>query len=95
MPQVSILKHLRLSNMVIPSLDDGVHEIPICLFHHKLSRFNRSFGSHRQNDSNASSSSVALSYARHGADTGMAAWTHHRKEGLPGRPQTQSTIHSK
>jgi len=45
-----------------------------------ISRYNRSFGNHRQNDSNASSSSVALLYARHGANTGMAAWTRHRKE---------------
>ncbi|KAF8814601.1 hypothetical protein BYT27DRAFT_7249906 [Phlegmacium glaucopus] len=45
-----------------------------------ISLYNRSFGTHRRNDSSASSSSVALSYARHGANSGMAAWTRHRKE---------------
>ena len=45
-----------------------------------ISLYNRSFGTHRRNDSNASSSSVALSYARHGANSGMAAWTRHRRE---------------
>jgi serine/arginine repetitive matrix protein 2 len=45
-----------------------------------ISLYNRSFGTHRRNDSSASSSSVAMSYARHGANSGMAAWTRHRKE---------------
>jgi serine/arginine repetitive matrix protein 2 len=45
-----------------------------------ISLYNRSFATHRRNDSSASSSSVAMSYARHGANSGMAAWTRHRKE---------------
>ena len=45
-----------------------------------ISLYNRSFGTHRRNDSSASSSSVAISYARHGANNGMAAWARHRKE---------------
>ena len=45
-----------------------------------ISLYNRSFGTHRRNDSSASSSSVAMSYARHGANSGMAAWTRHRRE---------------
>ena len=46
-----------------------------------ISLYNRSFGTHRRNDSSTSASSVALSYAKHGANSGMAAWTrHHRKE---------------
>ena len=45
-----------------------------------ISLYNRSFGTHRRNDSSASSSSVAMSYARHGANSGMVAWTRHRKE---------------
>ena len=45
-----------------------------------ISLYNRSFGTHRRNDSSASSSSVAMSYARHGANSGMTAWTRHRKE---------------
>ena len=45
-----------------------------------ISLYNRSFGAHRRNDSSASSSSVAMSYVRHGANGGMAAWARHRKE---------------
>jgi serine/arginine repetitive matrix protein 2 len=45
-----------------------------------ISLYNRSFGTHRRNDSSASSSSVAMSYARHGANSYMAAWSRHRKE---------------
>ena len=45
-----------------------------------VSLYNRSFGTHRRNDSSASSSSVAMSYVRHGANSGMAAWTRHRKD---------------
>ena len=45
-----------------------------------ISLYNRSFSTHRQNESSASSSSVAMSYARHGANSGMAAWTRHCKE---------------
>lgn len=45
-----------------------------------ISLYNRSFGTHRRNDSSASSSSVAISYARHGANSGMAAWSRHRKD---------------
>ena len=45
-----------------------------------ISLYNCSFSTHRQNDSSASSSSVAMSYARHGANSGMAAWTRHCKE---------------
>ena len=45
-----------------------------------ISLYNRSFGTHRRNDSSASSSSVAMSYARHGANSGMVAWTRHRRE---------------
>ncbi|EIN05384.1 hypothetical protein PUNSTDRAFT_127845 [Punctularia strigosozonata HHB-11173 SS5] len=44
-----------------------------------ISMFNRSFG-HRR-DNSGSSSSVALSYAIHGANGGRAAWArHHRQE---------------
>jgi len=45
-----------------------------------VSLSDRSFGTHRRNDSSASSSSVAMSYARHGANSGFAAWARHRKE---------------
>ena len=45
-----------------------------------INLYNHSFGTHRQNDSSASSSSVTMSYARHGANSGMVAWRHHRKE---------------
>jgi serine/arginine repetitive matrix protein 2 len=45
-----------------------------------ISLYNRSFGTHRRNDSSASSSSVAMFYAHHGANSGMVAWTRHRKE---------------
>ena len=42
--------------------------------------YNRSFGHHRRNDSSASSSSVAISYAKHGANSGFSAWARHRKD---------------
>jgi serine/arginine repetitive matrix protein 2 len=45
-----------------------------------ISLYNRSFCTHRRNDSSASSSSAAMSYARHGANSGMAAWTRHHKD---------------
>jgi serine/arginine repetitive matrix protein 2 len=44
-----------------------------------ITLYNRSFGTHRRNDSSASSSSVAMSYSRQGANSGMA-WTRHRRE---------------
>ena len=44
------------------------------------SRYNRTFGSHRRNDSSASSSSVAQSYARHGNNSSTAAWGRHRRD---------------
>jgi hypothetical protein len=44
-----------------------------------ISLYNRNFG-HRRNDSTASSSSIAHSYARHGANSGFSAWARHRKD---------------
>jgi serine/arginine repetitive matrix protein 2 len=42
---------------------------------------NRSFGYHGQNDSSASSSSVAISYAKYGTNSsGIAAWACHQKD---------------
>ncbi|KAI0828480.1 hypothetical protein BC628DRAFT_1316551 [Trametes gibbosa] len=47
-----------------------------------ISLYNRSFAGHghRKNDSNTSASSVALSYAMHGAGGGRAAWAQHSRE---------------
>jgi hypothetical protein len=45
-----------------------------------ISLYNRSFGHHRRNESSASSSSIAISYAKHGANSGFSAWARHRKE---------------
>ncbi|PIL26963.1 hypothetical protein GSI_10101 [Ganoderma sinense ZZ0214-1] len=45
-----------------------------------ISLYNRSFGVHKRNDSNTSASSVALSYALHGASTGRAAWASHTRD---------------
>ncbi|KAI0635339.1 hypothetical protein C8Q77DRAFT_1054820 [Trametes polyzona] len=48
-----------------------------------VSLYNRSFATHghRRNDSNTSASSVALSYAMHGAPTGQrAGWTQHSRD---------------
>ena len=45
-----------------------------------INLYNHSFGTHRQNDSSVSSSSVVMSYARHSANSGMVAWTRHRRE---------------
>lgn len=46
-----------------------------------ISLYNRSFGVHRRNDSNTSMSSMAHSYAMHGAAGGRMAWaTHHKQE---------------
>ncbi|KAI0746236.1 hypothetical protein C8Q80DRAFT_1271161 [Daedaleopsis nitida] len=48
-----------------------------------ISLYNRSFGhqhQHRRNDSNTSASSVALSYAMHGAGGGRAAWARHARD---------------
>ncbi|KDR69956.1 hypothetical protein GALMADRAFT_898782 [Galerina marginata CBS 339.88] len=44
-----------------------------------ISLYNRSFG-HRRNDSTASSSSVAMSYIKHGANGGISAWAKHRRD---------------
>jgi len=43
-----------------------------------ISLYNRSFGHHRRNESTASSSSVAISYAKYGANSGISAWARHR-----------------
>ncbi|EMD32355.1 hypothetical protein CERSUDRAFT_108803 [Gelatoporia subvermispora B] len=45
-----------------------------------VSLYNRSFAGHRRNDSNTSGSSVAHSYALHGAYGGRAAWARHRQD---------------
>ncbi|KAH9846904.1 hypothetical protein C2E23DRAFT_872120 [Lenzites betulinus] len=47
-----------------------------------VSLYNRSFAGHghRKNDSNTSASSVALSYAMHGAGGGHATWAQHSRE---------------
>ncbi|KAF8629007.1 hypothetical protein AX17_005863 [Amanita inopinata Kibby_2008] len=45
-----------------------------------VSFYNRSFGTHRRNDSSTSTSSVAMSYAMHGASGGRAAWARHRAD---------------
>ena len=45
-----------------------------------ISLYNRSFGHHRRNDSTASSSSVAMSYAKYGANSGISAWARHRRD---------------
>ncbi|KAI0354136.1 hypothetical protein OH77DRAFT_1405859 [Trametes cingulata] len=45
-----------------------------------VSLYNRSFAGHRRNDSNTSASSVALSYAMHGAGGGRAAWAQHNRD---------------
>ena len=45
-----------------------------------ISRYNRSFGHHRRNESTASSSSVAISYAKYGANSGMLTWARHRRD---------------
>lgn len=44
-----------------------------------ISLYNRSFG-HRRNDSSGSVSSMAHSYALHGAPGGRAAWAHHKQD---------------
>ncbi|KAF9560634.1 hypothetical protein CPC08DRAFT_466596 [Agrocybe pediades] len=44
-----------------------------------ISMYNRSFGHHRRNDSSASTSSVAMSYIKHGANGGISAWSRHRR----------------
>ncbi|KAK7047178.1 hypothetical protein VNI00_006844 [Paramarasmius palmivorus] len=44
-----------------------------------VSLYNRSFAAHRRNDSSTSASSVAHSYAMHGASGGRAAWARHRR----------------
>ena len=45
-----------------------------------ISLYNRSFGHHRRNESNTSASSVAMSYAMHGASGGRAAWARHNRD---------------
>ncbi|KAI9060404.1 hypothetical protein FKP32DRAFT_1595485 [Trametes sanguinea] len=45
-----------------------------------VSLYNRSFAGHRRNDSNTSASSVALSYAMHGAGGGRATWAQHGRD---------------
>ena len=45
-----------------------------------ISLYNRSFGNHLRNDSSASLSSIAMSYAKHGANSGLSAWARHRKD---------------
>jgi hypothetical protein len=45
-----------------------------------ISLYNRSFGVHRRNDSNASASSLANSYAVYSANGGRAAWVKHRQD---------------
>ena len=49
-----------------------------------ISLYNRSFGNqhhqHRRNESNTSASSVALSYAMHGAGGGRAEWARHARD---------------
>ncbi|KAI0666503.1 hypothetical protein C8Q78DRAFT_984185 [Trametes maxima] len=45
-----------------------------------ISLYNRSFAGHLRNDSNTSASSVALSYAMHGAGGGRAAWAQHTRD---------------
>lgn len=45
-----------------------------------VSLHNRSFAGHRHNDSNTSASSMAFSYAMHGASSGRAAWARHRQD---------------
>ena len=45
-----------------------------------ISKYNRSFGYHRRNDSSASSSSIAISYAKHGANSGISAWARHQRD---------------
>ncbi|PSS31100.1 hypothetical protein PHLCEN_2v2356 [Hermanssonia centrifuga] len=52
-----------------------------------VSLYNRSFGGHRRNDSSTSMSSVAQSYAVHGANGGRAAWARHRND-----PSTDSVM---
>ena len=44
-----------------------------------VSLYNRSFAGHRRNDSNTSASSVALSYAMHGA-AGRSTWAQHNRD---------------
>ncbi|KAI0653383.1 hypothetical protein C8Q70DRAFT_1059376 [Cubamyces menziesii] len=44
-----------------------------------VSLYNRSFAGHRRNHSNTSASSVALSYAMHGA-AGRSAWAQHNRD---------------
>ncbi|ESK93500.1 hypothetical protein Moror_1670 [Moniliophthora roreri MCA 2997] len=44
-----------------------------------VSLYNRSFAAHRRNDSSTSASSIAHSYAMHGASGGRAAWARHRR----------------
>ena len=45
-----------------------------------VSLYNRSFGVHLQNETSASSSSVAHSYAMYGANGERAAWARHRQD---------------
>ncbi|KAI8973078.1 hypothetical protein BD414DRAFT_447875 [Trametes punicea] len=45
-----------------------------------VSLYNRSFGGHRRNESNTSASSIAMSYAMHGAGGGRAAWAQHSRD---------------
>ncbi|TBU22804.1 hypothetical protein BD311DRAFT_822465 [Dichomitus squalens] len=57
------------------SVSSNAHGPPVSLY-------NRSFGvhAHKRNDSNTSASSVALSYAMHGANGGRAAWASHTRD---------------
>jgi len=45
-----------------------------------VSLYIRSFGHHRRNESTASSSSVAISYAKYGADSGASSWARHHRD---------------
>ena len=45
-----------------------------------VSLHDRSFVAHRRNDSNTSASSMAFSYAMHGASSGRAAWARHHHD---------------
>ncbi|CDO70210.1 hypothetical protein BN946_scf184942.g10 [Trametes cinnabarina] len=45
-----------------------------------VSLYNRSFAGHRRNDSNTSASSIALSYAMHGAGGGRPNWAQHSRD---------------
>ncbi|KAH9487444.1 hypothetical protein JR316_0001520 [Psilocybe cubensis] len=75
----------RESNMSVSSQAPPISLYNRSFAHHRRNdssngSFSFSYYHHRRNDSTASSSSVAMSYVKHGANGGLSAWARHRRD---------------